>query len=88
MVTSIVFCTGVSYLPVFKDSGVRRLSLPDDYTYPVPSTERGSDNWVLNLMGDGMEVWHVFVAIVPAMMLLVLFFFDHNVSSILAQSPR
>ena len=75
-------------MPVFLDADVARLSLPADYTYPVPSTARGSDMWFLDLMGDGMAAWHVFVAIVPALMLLVLFFFDHNVSSILAQSPR
>ena len=35
-----------------------------------------------------MEVWMVFMAIVPAIMLLILFFFDHNVSSIMAQDPK
>jgi MFS superfamily sulfate permease-like transporter len=35
-----------------------------------------------------MEVWMVFMAILPAIMLLILFFFDHNVSSIMAQDPK
>ena len=62
--------------------------LLEDYAHPVPSAGRGSDNWFIDLTGGGIEVWQVFVAILPAFMLLVLFFFDHNVSSILAQSPR
>jgi MFS superfamily sulfate permease-like transporter len=38
--------------------------------------------------GNKMEVWMVFMAILPAIMLLILFFFDHNVSSIMAQDPK
>jgi len=88
MVISIVFCTAISYLPLFDDANIVRLKVPSDYTEPVPSVARGSNNWFIDLMGDDMKVWQVFVAILPAVMLLILFFFDHNVSSILAQSPR
>eukprot|EP00658_Telonema_sp_P-2_P071050 TRINITY_DN60381_c0_g1_i1.p1 TRINITY_DN60381_c0_g1~~TRINITY_DN60381_c0_g1_i1.p1 ORF type:complete len:610 (+),score=124.44 TRINITY_DN60381_c0_g1_i1:374-2203(+) len=89
MVASIVFCTALSYIPTLEESGLKRLNVPDDYTYPKPGPARpGGSSWLLDITGNGIEAWHIAVAIVPAFMLLVLFFFDHNVSSILAQSAR
>lgn len=32
--------------------------------------------------------WHIGAAIIPAFLLTILFFFDHNVSSLLSQDPR
>merc|ERR1719203_1352408 len=39
-------------------------------------------------MGHGMPGWGIALALAPAAILTVLFFFDHNVSSLLAQAPE
>lgn len=45
----------------------------------------GSPNYgVLSRLGE-LEGWHIAAALVPATIIAVLFFFDHNVSSQLAQ---
>jgi len=57
-------------------------------TLKVPSsfaTASGRD-WLVDL-GD-IPVWAVFAAIIPGFILTVLFFFDHNVSSLLCQAPE
>lgn len=58
-------------------------------TLVVPSTFSPTVTgraWVVD-PGD-CPVWAVFFAIVPAFLLTVLFFFDHNVSSLLCQAPE
>ena len=35
-----------------------------------------------------LDQWHIGAAAVPALIITVLFFFDHNVSALLAQSPE
>ena len=55
----------------------------------VPSTFRPSDgrsSWLVNVMD--IPTWGIFAAIIPAIVLTILFFFDHNVSSLLAQTPK
>ena len=55
----------------------------------VPSTFRPSDgrsSWLVNV--TDVPVWAVFLAIIPAIVLTILFFFDHNVSSLLAQTHK
>mmetsp|Transcript_5042 Transcript_5042/g.11855 ORF Transcript_5042/g.11855 Transcript_5042/m.11855 type:complete len:618 (-) Transcript_5042:282-2135(-) len=101
VVLMLVACTALSFVPVFENDQIALQRLPVPFGSwaenqgPVPSTTKGrvGDSFVVSLMGsdgDGnkMEAWMVFVAIFPALMLLILFFFDHNVSSILAQDPK
>jgi hypothetical protein len=95
LVLTLVVCTALSYLPIFYNPhiGIVRLPVPDSGSAFVPSETVGRKGWPVDLMGgdgDGntMEAWMVFVAILPAVMLLILFFFDHNVSSIMAQDPK
>jgi hypothetical protein len=80
MVTAIFACTVLSYAPVFDDGYVRvaRLEVSGSFGKNIPTP----------LMGGDMKIWQVFFAIIPATMLLVLFFFDHNVSSLLSQQKR
>lgn len=101
MVVTIVICTAISYAHVFSNPHIdlQRLQVPTvkggssfSRKGPIPSESSSRTGWVLHLMGsDGnntMELWMVFAAIGPAVMLLILFFFDHNVSSIMAQDPK
>jgi hypothetical protein len=55
--------------------------VPDSF-----ATTSGRDSWFVNPLD--CPVWAVFVAIAPALILTVLFFFDHNVSSLLCQVPE
>jgi len=60
-------------------------------TLDVPSgfeTTSGRESWFVNPMGHGMPGWGIALALVPAAILTVLFFFDHNVSSLLCQQPE
>ena len=92
MVLSLVACSALSYVPILYCDFIdlSRLPVPESTwtgvaAGPVPSETEGRDGWLVLLLGsdgDGnkMETWMVFVAILPALMLLILFFFDHNVS--------
>ena len=73
MVSAICFCTLLSYTPVFRDAhaDLERLSCEGSFG--------GSSVFILFFGGD-MQSWQIIFAIMPAFMLLVLFFFDHNVS--------
>tara|TARA_B100000795_G_scaffold254664_1_gene225738 strand:- start:143 stop:649 length:507 start_codon:yes stop_codon:yes gene_type:complete len=55
--------------------------VPDSF-----ATTSGRDSWLINPLD--CPVWAIFVAIAPALILTVLFFFDHNVSSLLCQVPE
>lgn len=96
VVLVLVIVTALSYLPVFYNGSIDLERLPVPYVSaskgPVTSEYAGRTGWVVHLMGsDGdkqMQLWMVFIAILPAAMLLILFFFDHNVSSIMAQDPK
>ena len=81
MVSAICFCTLLSYTPVFRDAhaDLERLSCEGSF---------GGSSVFIPLFGGDMQSWQIIFAIMPAFMLLVLFFFDHNVSSLLSQSPR
>ena len=93
LVVVLVVCTALSFAPIFYNPHIdlKRLPVPEGSGI-VPSTSDGRRGWLVLLMGSDednkMEMWMVFVAILPAMMLLILFFFDHNVSSIMAQDPK
>ena len=55
--------------------------MPDSF-----ATTSGRTSWFVN--PADCPVWAIFVALAPALILTVLFFFDHNVSSLLCQDPR
>lgn len=95
LVAFLIIFTALSFLPVFDNPHIdlARLPVPDSGSAFTPSEAVGRNGWFVDLMGgdnDGntMESWMVFMSIVPGIMLLILFFFDHNVSSIMAQDPK
>jgi len=60
---------------------IATLEVPDKFG---PTLEGRS--WFID--PSDCPVWAIFVAIIPAFILTVLFFFDHNVSSLLCQVPE
>jgi hypothetical protein len=75
----IVF-SGVPYLGENHEVDIERLPVPESF-----STTSGR-GWFVDL--SDIPLWGVFVAILPGLVLTILFFFDHNVSSLLAQAPE
>mmetsp|Transcript_18471 Transcript_18471/g.31047 ORF Transcript_18471/g.31047 Transcript_18471/m.31047 type:complete len:581 (-) Transcript_18471:659-2401(-) len=72
----IVF-SAVPFIPKFDDSKISMLDVPDEFQ---TSSGRG---WFVDWMD--ISIVGIISAIVPAFVLTVLFFFDHNVSSLLSQ---
>ena len=79
---AIVTMTVISLVGRADDIGedLTRLDVPRTF-----GTTNGR-TWFLNLFD--LEVWAIFLALVPGAIILVLFVFDHNVSSIMAQSKE
>ena len=88
MMIALVIMTGLSYLPGVDQSsdghGIHRVNIrftPWDWqpTYDRP--------WITHPL-DGIDTKGIFGALFPAFMLYLLFFIDHNISSILTQSSQ
>jgi hypothetical protein len=78
---SIGIWTGMAYAPKIADTPF--LNIPTTFQ---PTSGR---EWVVRYDGDGaLPVWAYFAAIIPALILTALLFFDHNVSSLLSQRPE
>jgi hypothetical protein len=95
MLIALVIPTALSYLPgVAQDSdgrqGIERVEIrriPWDW---LPTTEPDIEPrpWVVTNPFDGIGVKGIFGALFPAFMLYLLFFIDHNISSIMTQAPK
>jgi hypothetical protein len=78
---SIGIWTGMAYAP--KISDIPFLHVPTTFQ---PTSGRA---WVVSYDGaNAMPVWAYFAALLPALILTALLFFDHNVSSLLSQRPE
>lgn len=75
---SILFWTVVSLLGKFGNKDIDRLSVPSTFR-----TLNGRTWFASNL--TKLPLWAIILAIIPGAIITVLFVFDHNVSSILAQ---
>jgi hypothetical protein len=94
MMIAVVIMTGLSYLPgVAQDyngqHGIKRVEIrriPWDW---LPTTDQGLEPrpWFSNPL-EGIDAKGIFGALFPAFMLYLLFFIDHNISSILTQAPK
>lgn len=94
MAIAVIIMTALSFLPgVAQDQdglhGIKRVEirrLPWDWK---PTTEEGMEErpWITHPL-DGIDVKGIFGALFPAFMLYLLFFIDHNISSILTQAPK
>lgn len=86
---AVVVATALSYLPGVdqKDNGVGGLDRVSVRVTPwdwQPTIDRP---WVTNPF-EGIDTAGIFAAAVPGFMFFLLFIIDHNVSSILTQSPK
>lgn len=100
VVVTLIVVTALSFAPIFENPHMNLERLPVPFSTwdessegPSPSDSTGRSGWVVDLLsedadGQKMKWWMIIAAIGPALMLLILFFFDHNVSSILAQDPK
>lgn len=77
---TVVFFTG--FVHIGKMSGVELLKLPTSKAF-FPTTDRG---WFVHFWD--ISVGDVFLAIPFAVLLTILFWFDHNVSSLIAQGTE
>ncbi|ORX91537.1 hypothetical protein K493DRAFT_317201 [Basidiobolus meristosporus CBS 931.73] len=77
---AIVLFTALPYLPKLTNLEIARLPVPDTF-----QTTTGRP-WLVPFWE--LPLWAVFASILPAIVLTVLFFFDHNVSSLLSQRPE
>ncbi|PWW73562.1 hypothetical protein C7212DRAFT_284748 [Tuber magnatum] len=77
---SIVFFTGYQYIGKMKHIDLERLPVSQAF---FPTTERG---WLVHFWD--ISVGQVFLAIPFALLLTILFYFDHNVSSLISQGTE
>ncbi|KAL2610878.1 hypothetical protein R1flu_022570 [Riccia fluitans] len=80
----IVLWTGISYIP--GDSvpdGIPRRVLS-----PAPWASAALEHWTIILDMGRIPVMYIFIAMIPALMITVLYYFDHCVSAQLAQQPE
>jgi len=80
VVVSVVIFTVIPYLPKLDNAQIPRLQVPGHF-----STTSGRA-WFPNF--NATPAWAVIFAIVPALILTILFYFDHNVSSLLSQKKE
>ena len=84
MMIALIIMTALSYLPGVDQGGeLKRVQVGVPWDWQ-PTANRG---WVVNPL-DGISVEGIFGALFPALMLYLLFFIDHNISSVLTQSPK
>jgi hypothetical protein len=87
---AVVFATAFSYIPGLDQSssnnafgGIERVNVIAPWDWK-PTADR---TWIVNPLEDiGLE--GIFGALIPGFMFFLLFIIDHNVSSILTQSPK
>ena len=64
------------------DIATEKLDVPDTITPTYPPYVAMKRDWVLDPMADGeMQVWAIFLAILPALLLTILIFLEQNITS-------
>ena len=100
MLLAITIMTGLSYLPGIDQSpssstgtstgthsaGLERVQVEVPWNWQPSDTDHRT-GWLINPL-EGITVAGIFGALFPAFMLYLLFFIDHNISSILTQAPQ
>jgi hypothetical protein len=79
-VVMVVAFTALSYAPFLSVPSLPRLTVPSSF-----ATTTGR-SWWMNL--TAISTAHVFSALLPALILTALIFFDHNVSSLISQDAE
>lgn len=89
MVVSVAIVTAFSYLPGMPNpptatGGIERVHVTAPWDWKPSDPTR---SWVTN-PSEGASWKGILGALFPALMLFLLFFIDHNISSILTQDPK
>ncbi len=77
---SIAVFTGLAYIPKFKAADIPYIQIPVKFR---PTLDR---SWFVTY--QELPLWAYFAAIPPALLITALFYFDHNVSSLLSQKKE
>jgi hypothetical protein len=81
---AVVIATAFSYIPgIDQGEAIERVGVVAPWDWQ-PTADRA---WVVNPL-EGIDVAGIFAAFIPGFMFFLLFIIDHNVSSILTQSPK
>ena len=81
---AVVFATAFSYIPgLDQNSAIERVNVVAPWNWE-PTADRP---WIVNPL-EGIGLQGIFGALIPGFMFFLLFIIDHNVSSILTQSPK
>mmetsp|Transcript_10860 Transcript_10860/g.25254 ORF Transcript_10860/g.25254 Transcript_10860/m.25254 type:complete len:613 (+) Transcript_10860:293-2131(+) len=83
MAIVVIIVTALSFLPGVNLDGIKRVNIRAPWNWQ-PSVDRP---WIIDPMKD-IPTKGIFGALFPAFMLYLLFFIDHNISSILTQAPK
>ena len=86
---AVVVATGASYLPGvdLAENGAGGLDRVNIRPIPYDWQPTADRNWIIDPVA-GIDARGIFGAIIPGFMFFLLFIIDHNVSSILTQSPK
>jgi boron transporter len=77
---AVVLCSAAQFLPAFAHVPLRMLRVPPEFGPSIPRP------WVPPFWS--VPGWAIAAALGPAAFLTALLFFDHNISSLLAQAPE
>jgi len=81
---AVVIATALSYIPgIDQDNLIERVDVVAPWNWE-PTYDRP---WITNPL-DGIGLQGIFGALIPGFMFFLLFIIDHNVSSIMTQSPK
>lgn len=82
---SVIFLTGFIHFGGYL-SGTELAKLPVTHTYePTKTGEARAHGWFIHFWPPKISVGDIFLAIPFAILLFLLFYFDHNVSSLMCQ---
>lgn len=87
MVVSLVIVTALSYLPGVDQGGAGGIERVNIRVTPWNWQPTYDRNWWVKPT-EGIDIGGIFGALFPGLMFYLLFFIDHNVSSILSQLPK
>lgn len=77
-VLSILVFSALTYIPLVSDVNMPTLSVPDSFR-----TTLEGRSWFIKEIGD-LKVGYIFAAFIPAFILIILVFLDHNIAALLA----
>ncbi|KAL7544804.1 hypothetical protein ACHAWF_008176 [Thalassiosira exigua] len=88
MAIVVIIVTALSYLPGANLEGIERVHVIAPWNWQPSVNDAGETrHWVVS-PSQGVSAKGIAGALFPAFMIYLLFFIDHNISSILTQAPK